>query len=90
MEAADIIDLGKETLYVMLKIAGPLMLTALVVGVVISFIQALTQIQESTIAFIPKIVATFMMMFFLLPFFGRTLEGFSDEIFDRIVSLGTL
>lgn len=88
MQPTDVMDIGQETLYVILKIAGPLMITALVVGVVISFIQALTQIQESTIAFIPKIVATFMMMFFLLPFFGRTLRGFSYDIFDKMVSLG--
>lgn len=88
MQPTDVMDIGQETLYVILKIAGPLMVTALVVGVVISFIQALTQIQESTIAFIPKIVATFMMMFFLLPFFGRTLRGFSYDIFDKMVSLG--
>jgi flagellar biosynthetic protein FliQ len=88
MDSTSVIDLSKETLYVMLKMAGPMMLTALVVGVIISFIQALTQIQETTISFIPKIIATFAVMFFMLPFFGRTMRGFSEEIFDRISGLG--
>lgn len=87
MEPHDVVDVGQETLFVMLKISGPLMVTALIVGVIISFIQALTQIQESTISFIPKIVSTFLVMFFLLPFYGSTLKLFSENIFNRIIGL---
>lgn len=87
MRGNDVIDVGQETLFVMLKMGGPLMITALVVGVVISFIQALTQIQESTIAFIPKILATFIVMFFLFPFMGRTLHLFSNNLFNRMIGL---
>lgn len=84
----DVLDVGQDTIFVLLKIGAPLMLGALVTGLIISFFQALTQIQEMTLSFIPKILVTFGGMIFLMPYFGRTLGAFSQEIFDRIVGLG--
>lgn len=89
MTSSEVIDLGKETLWVMLQLAGPLMITALVIGVVVSFFQALTQIQESTIAFVPKIMGTFVVMFFLLSFFGAVMDQYSQALFDRLVVIST-
>lgn len=65
------------------------MLVSLGVGLIISFFQALTQIQEMTLAFIPKILATFAMIIFMLPFIGRTLGGFALVLFDRMVALAS-
>lgn len=88
MTASDVIDISQQTIWVMLKIGGPLMLVTLIVGFIISLLQALTQIQEMTLAFIPKILATFGTMIFALPYIGRTMAAFVQEIFDRIVGLG--
>lgn len=89
MSPTDVLDLAQESVFVMLKIATPMMIAALVTGLAISFFQALTQIQEMTLAFIPKIFATFATMLFLFPFIGRTMSAFSKELFDRIVGLGS-
>ena len=56
MNATDVLEVSREAIWVMLKISAPLMLVALVVGLVISLIQALTQIQEQTLVFVPKLV----------------------------------
>ena len=71
---------------VSLKLGGPIMLLALVVGVVISLFQALTQIQESTLTFVPKIVAILLAMLLLMPFMLTTLTTFTERLFDRVVS----
>jgi flagellar biosynthetic protein FliQ len=88
MSPTDVLDLAQESLFVLLKLCTPLMLAALIMGLLISFLQALTQIQEMTLSFIPKMFATFAAMLFLFPFFGRTLGSFTHELFDRIVGLG--
>lgn len=88
MSPTEVLDIGQEAIFVLLKVGGPLMLAALITGLAISFFQALTQIQEMTLSFIPKMLVTFGGMIFLMPFFGRTLGAFSREIFDRIVGLG--
>lgn len=87
MEPAEILQVGRDSIYIMLKVAGPLMLVALGVGLVISLFQALTQMQEATISFVPKIVAVFLAMLLLMPFIGHTLKAFNDELMDRIVNI---
>ena len=88
MTPTDVMDIGQQTLIVILKIGGPMMLVTLVVGFVVSLLQALTQIQEMTLAFIPKILATFATLILTLPYIGRTLTTFTNEIFDRIIGMG--
>jgi flagellar biosynthetic protein FliQ len=73
---------------VLLKIGGPVMLVALVAGLAISLVQALTQIQEMTLAFVPKIVLIFLSLLLFLPFMVSTLTGFTQRLFDKIVALG--
>ncbi len=62
------------------------MIVALVVGVVISLIQALTQIQEMTLAFVPKILAIFVALIVALPFMGDVMHGYMGRIASRIVT----
>lgn len=88
MTPGDVLQASQESLIVMMKVGLPLMLVALVVGVVISLLQALTQIQEMTLSFIPKIVGMFLALFVLMPFFGQVFEKFTTFIFDKIVSTG--
>jgi flagellar biosynthetic protein FliQ len=82
----DAIDIGRDAIIVSLKLGGPIMLLALIVGIVISLFQALTQIQETTLTFVPKIVAILLAMLLLLPFMLSTLSGFTERLFDRVIS----
>ncbi|MCC6471182.1 MAG: flagellar biosynthesis protein FliQ [Alphaproteobacteria bacterium] len=88
MNETEVLDIGREAIWVMIKAAGPLMMLALVVGLAISIFQALTQIQEATLTFVPKMVVLFVGMLLLLPFMLSVLRGFTLELFDRIVGMG--
>ncbi len=87
MEPTEILQISRDAIYVLLKASGPLMLVALGVGLAISLFQALTQMQEATISFVPKIVAVFLAIILLLPFIGNTLKNFNDELMDKIVNI---
>ena len=67
MTGADTLDFARESIYLLLTLAAPAMLTALVVGVAIGILQALTQIQEMTLVFVPKILAIFLVLLVTLP-----------------------
>jgi flagellar biosynthesis protein FliQ len=86
MTPNDAIDIGRDAIVVSLKLGGPVMLLALIVGVVISLFQALTQIQETTLTFVPKIVAILLAMLILMPFMLSTLTTFTERLFDRVIS----
>jgi flagellar biosynthetic protein FliQ len=86
MTVNDAVDIGRDAIIVSLKLGGPVMLLALVVGLAISLFQALTQIQEMTLTYVPKIVAIMLAMIVLLPFMLATLTSFTERLFDRVVS----
>ena len=88
MNSVDFIEISRDSIVVMLQIGAPIMLVALIVGLSISLVQALTQIQEMTLAFVPKILVIFVSMLLFLPFMATTLTTFSQRLFDRIVALG--
>lgn len=88
MNAVDFIEICRDGIIVMLKIGAPVMLVALLVGLSVSLVQALTQIQEMTLAFVPKILVIFLSLLLFLPFMTTTLMTFSQHLFDRIVALG--
>ena len=88
MNGADVLDIAREGIWVLIKVAGPIMLVALFVGLTIALFQALTQIQEMTLTFVPKIIAIFISLFVFLPFMGETLADFMGLIMERIVNLG--
>lgn len=88
MTAADALDISRDAVWVLLKIGAPLMAVALVVGLCIALFQALTQIQEMTLAFVPKIVAVFISVILFIPFMLSSLTTFTERMIDRIVSLG--
>lgn len=87
MESADVLEIARESVIVMLKISAPVMVAALVIGLIISLFQALTQIQEMTIAFVPKIVVIFATFLLFLPFMLSTLVAFTHQIAGRIVGI---
>jgi flagellar biosynthetic protein FliQ len=76
-----------EALVVSLKLGGPVMALSLGVGLIISLFQALTQIQEMTLTFVPKILVIFIALLLLAPFMLSTLITFTQGLADRIISL---
>lgn len=88
MNGADVLDIAQQAIWVLIKVASPVMMIALVVGLTIALFQALTQIQEMTLTFVPKIIAIFISLFVFLPFMGETLGDFMGLIAERIVNLG--
>lgn len=85
MSGAEVLDIARDGIWTLLKVAGPMMLVGLAVGVIIALFQALTQIQEMTLVFIPKIVAIFLTMLITLPYMGSALAGYMNRIAAHIV-----
>ncbi|HTM76615.1 MAG TPA: flagellar biosynthetic protein FliQ [Devosia sp.] len=86
MDPASTIDFARSAILVLLVIIAPAMITALVVGLAIGLLQALTQIQEQTLVFVPKIVATFLVLLVALPFAGQAMGGMMTDIAQRIAA----
>ncbi len=88
MEAAEAIDVARAGVVVILKLASPVMLLALVVGLSVSLFQALTQVQEMTLSFVPKILVIFTSVLVFLPFMLATLSAYMQGLTDRIAGMG--
>lgn len=88
MDQAQVMDFALEAIYVLLIVSTPLMLVGLVVGLAVAIVQALTQIQEITLTFVPKIIFMFLAMLVLLPFMMERLLGFMGVVANRIAALG--
>ena len=84
MDTAAVIDLGRESLYVAVIIAAPMLGIALIVGLVIGIIQAATSINEMTLSFIPKLGALVLVMIGLGSWQISILVDFTRRIFERI------
>ena len=87
MESADVLEVARESMIVTLKLGAPILVASLVVGLVISLFQALTQIQEATIAFVPKVLVVFVVFVLAMPFMLATLTTFTQQLAARIVGL---
>ncbi len=87
MEANEVIDVARDAIIVMLQVSSPVMLVGLVVGLVIALFQALTQIQEMTLTFVPKIIAIFASLLLFMPFMGRLMDDLMVRIAARIADL---
>lgn len=88
MDSAGAYEVIRLTINTILLASAPILAGALLVGLVISFIQALTQIQEMTLTFVPKIVAIFALLALTLPFIFSSLTKLSNRVFDLIVAGG--
>ena len=89
MGETDIINVTRDAITVLLIVSAPLLLIAMAVGLIISFIQALTQIQEATISFVPKILIIFVSMIFLFPFMVHQMTDFAERLQPMIIQAGT-
>jgi flagellar biosynthetic protein FliQ len=88
MTDGDLIELARACMLVMMKVAAPPLLAGLLVGLAISIFQALTQIQEMTLTFVPKVLAVFITVLIFLPFMLHTLTDFMHLVLDRAIAGG--
>lgn len=87
MDEAEIIAVAQQALFISIQMSLPILLVGLVVGVTIALFQALTQIQEMTLVFVPKIVTIFLALAFFLPAMMKTLILFTEELADKMIGL---
>lgn len=80
-------DVGRDALWLTIQLASPVLIVGLIVGVTIGLFQALTQIQEATLIFAPKIIAIFVSLLLLLPLMGALMGGFFQQITERIAGM---
>lgn len=84
MNEADALDIVQAAIWTVVVASGPAVVAAMVVGVVVAFIQALTQVQEMTLTFVPKILAVLVTIALSASFVGAQISIFTDVVFSRI------
>ena len=84
MNQADALDIVQSAIWTIILASGPAVAVAMVVGLVIALIQALTQVQEVTLTFIPKIITILVVSSVTAPFMGQVIFGFAEQLFQRI------
>ncbi len=87
MEPLQVADIARDGIWVLLLVSAPLMITALVVGLAVSLVQALTQIQETTLTFVPKMVAMMLVMALAMPFMMQSLQEYGIKLFELIATI---
>lgn len=87
MTGTEVLDIGRDALWTTVMMAGPAMIIGLLVGVAIALFQALTQVQEMTLVFVPKIVAIFLALLIFLPMMGGLIAAFATDAFARIAAM---
>ncbi|HQT79147.1 MAG: flagellar biosynthesis protein FliQ [Rhodospirillales bacterium 20-64-7] len=88
MSATDVAALVRDCMVVIVKIGLPVLGISLVVGLLISFLQAITQINEMTLAFLPKVAAIGLSLLLLGSYMAATLAAFTRHIFDQVIAVG--
>jgi len=86
MDIATAVDLARAATFMALLIGAPIMLASILVGVAVSVLQAVTQIQEQTLSFVPKIVAMLLTMLFVLPWTINRMVEYSTQLIRDIPS----
>lgn len=86
MTGAELVEFSREAIITFFKVGMPVMVIGLVVGVIISLFQALTQIQEQTLVYVPKVAAIFGSLLFLLPFMADALAVYMARVASRIAA----
>ena len=88
MNEVEVLDISREAIFTLIKVVSPVLLVALFIGLINGINQALTQIQEMTLAFVPKILGVFFTLILLFPFMLNQMRMLSDTLFDKIVNGG--
>ena len=87
MNGAEVLDVGRDAIWLTIQLCAPVLIVGLVVGVGVGLMQALTQIQEATLVYAPKIVAIFLSLLLFLPLMGALMSGFMRNIAARIAGM---
>ncbi|AEP10011.1 flagellar biosynthesis protein FliQ [Micavibrio aeruginosavorus] len=87
MNEEEIIEVAREAIMLTIELSTPTLMVGLVVGVSIALVQALTQIQEITLVFVPKILAIFIALFIFLPGMATALIAFMETLADRMIAI---
>lgn len=88
MTGQEVIDVAQIALFTFLKMAGPILGVGIAVGVTVAFIQSITQIQEMTLTFVPKILSIFSALLIFLPLMGALISDFFQQLMERVVTGG--
>jgi flagellar biosynthetic protein FliQ len=88
MQTLDVAQVIRETMMVILQIGAPPLLVALLVGVVVSLVQAVTQITEATLSFVPKLLGLTLTLLMSAHFIFMSLQKYTLVLFDRVVAAG--
>lgn len=86
MTGPEVLDVARDGVITLIYVCGPMMVVGLTVGVAIGLLQALTQIQEMTLVFVPKIMAIFVTFLLSLPFMGSLMAGYMNRVAERIIA----
>jgi len=87
MNGSEVLGIGRDAIWLTIQLCAPILIVGLVVGVAIGLFQALTQIQEQTLIYAPKIIAIFAALLLFLPMMGALLAGFMHEIATKIAGI---
>lgn len=87
MSAFDIMNFVTQAMYLIVVLSAPILLTSMIVGLVISLLQAVTQIQEQTLSFVPKLVATFIVIALVASWIANSLYSFAIQVFEYISNI---
>ncbi len=88
MNEVEILEISRDAIFTLLKVVTPILSVALFVGLIIGIFQALTQIQEMTLAFVPKIISVFVVMILLFPFMLNQMRTLTESLFNKIANGG--
>ena len=88
MNEVEVLDISREAIFTLIKVVSTALLVALFIGLIIGIFQALTQIQEMTLAFVPKILGVFFTLILLFPFMLNQMRMLSETLFDKIITGG--
>lgn len=87
MSPDQVMDFSRISIMLLLKIALPILIVSLVIGLIVSLFQALTQIQEMTLTFVPKLIAIFITLILIMPYIGGQMDAFAQHIFTIISTI---
>ena len=88
MNEVEVLDISREAIFTLVKVVTPVLLVALFIGLIVGILQALTQIQEMTLALVPKILGVFVTIILLFPFMLNQMQMLTDTLFDKIINGG--
>ncbi len=88
MNGPEVLDIARESIWTIVVVGWPVMLVGLGVGIVIGLLQAVTQIQEATLVYVPKIIAIFVVLLLAFPYMGSVMDGYMNRIIDRVIAGG--